>query len=259
MPSEHAGGTTPSSASDVIGAAAAPATTPLMTSEVRWFQRGSLPEAVRTTFLATVPAAVVEPPRTDAYVRLSAHDLGIKLREGRLEVKGRLEDHGLHHLCQGIELEAGVDLVGRVETWAKWTVADFNSDTDLPSARLVRSPGPSARVNDTALHLTSVTKARIVAYLDPIRGAFCPLPAEVDAQWWRDRCAVEITEVRRAGDDWWTLAVEAPLDAGRPTTVLNTALTAVTRAVPSAISLLSPCKDNSRSYPAWLAERQSNR
>ncbi|NIV28827.1 MAG: hypothetical protein GWN58_04720, partial [Anaerolineae bacterium] len=61
------------------------------TLEARWFMRGSIPHEVREWFARGEPAPIHEPPRMDHYLRLQrSNALGIKLREGRLEIKQRL-------------------------------------------------------------------------------------------------------------------------------------------------------------------------
>ena len=61
----------------------------LPTTEIRWFFAGDVPAAVGAWFGRAVPAA--EPPaaRRDYYLQQAERrdDLGVKLREGRVEVK----------------------------------------------------------------------------------------------------------------------------------------------------------------------------
>jgi hypothetical protein len=66
---------------------------PLDTVETRWFFRGPLPGGAHAWLEAAAPDGVVaEPARTDRYLRLPGVDcLGVKLREGRVELKRRLE------------------------------------------------------------------------------------------------------------------------------------------------------------------------
>jgi hypothetical protein len=103
---------------------------PWSTLEVRWFLPGALEESgsgmeawfrTRPRYgrggppsLAWVPA----PPawRQDRYLMISGHDdMGIKWREGRLEIKGREAPLGYRAFAPGIE--------GLCERWIKWSYA----------------------------------------------------------------------------------------------------------------------------------------
>ncbi|TFG71830.1 MAG: hypothetical protein E4H27_03810, partial [Anaerolineales bacterium] len=57
--------------------------------ETRWFFQGTVqPEVVRWF---TTPLALAQPPRIDTYLYSpGTHDLGVKLREGRIEIKQRV-------------------------------------------------------------------------------------------------------------------------------------------------------------------------
>ena len=84
------------------------------TEEIRWFFSGTTPKSVTAWYEAQVCAASDQPPRTDFYLRLDDDDsLGIKLREGRIEVKQRKEAGGLVQLSEKV--------VGQVEAWRKWS------------------------------------------------------------------------------------------------------------------------------------------
>ena len=62
----------------------------LSTTEVRWFRRGSIPQSVRQWFSTLGRQPEFQPPRLDYYLRLLDGDaLGIKIREGKVEVKQR--------------------------------------------------------------------------------------------------------------------------------------------------------------------------
>lgn len=98
---------------------------PYDTLEVRWFfEATSLPNApeVEAWFRSRAsadPAATAgekDPPewRTDSYLIVpGTDDLGIKLREGRFEVKGKVRDLGTHAF--------GPRASGRIERWMKWS------------------------------------------------------------------------------------------------------------------------------------------
>jgi hypothetical protein len=74
--------------------------------EIRWFFEGAPPPEVRAPF--KVHAA----ERVDSYVAVG-EDLGIKRREGKLEVKGRIAHRGVVVLSPRC--------AGHLERWGKWS------------------------------------------------------------------------------------------------------------------------------------------
>jgi hypothetical protein len=98
----------------------------LATIEVRWFFQGPLSAApdVEPWFMTrpggdAAPAGWEPAPpawREDRYLPVpDADDIGIKWREGRLEIKGRIADLGPCAFAPDIE--------GRCERWIKWSSA----------------------------------------------------------------------------------------------------------------------------------------
>src|ERR1700733_11784409 len=87
--------------------------------EVRWFISGSLPEKLRTWFEQGILVAADRKKRTDHYLCLPGMtSIGVKLREGKFEVKRRDADLGLATI--------GSRAIGRLGLWRKWsfTIAD---------------------------------------------------------------------------------------------------------------------------------------
>lgn len=80
-----------------------------VTTEVRWFFEGPLPAAVQAW--AEAQGARAE-ARTDHYLAPSSAALGVKVREGALEVKQRRKVRRARALAPGV--------AGRVADWAKW-------------------------------------------------------------------------------------------------------------------------------------------
>jgi hypothetical protein len=130
---------------------------PLLTREVRWFLEGSLEEhaPVKDWFETVRPipctAHLGRPAwreRTggepDRYLLVPGNeDMGIKWREGQLQVKGRLADQG--HLFFGERHE------GIVECWVKWSWPG-----DPESCRAL------FRENDSERNTVAVHKVRAV-------------------------------------------------------------------------------------------------
>lgn len=93
----------------------------LSTLEVRWFVPGSIPDVAARWFDSLGPA--VEPEsRTDRYLIPSeGEDLGLKVREGRVEAKQRTASG---------ELRAWPTAEARPEAWRKWSLG-LATDEDL--------------------------------------------------------------------------------------------------------------------------------
>jgi hypothetical protein len=95
----------------------------LSTLEVRWFKKGKIPEDMQAWFRNLEGDLSEQKVRTDFYLRMNDNDgLGIKLREGRIEIKKRKQNFGKLRLDSG--------LAGIFESWEKWgfNVADSSMD-----------------------------------------------------------------------------------------------------------------------------------
>ncbi|MCB9420247.1 MAG: hypothetical protein H6667_10595 [Ardenticatenaceae bacterium] len=193
------------------------------TQEMRWFFAGAVPPLVAAWFGAQVCAALSQPPRTDFYLQLDGDDsLGVKLREGRMEVKQR---EGA-----GVPVQLGEQAVGQMESWRKWSfgLADTGNVTE---------------------QWVGVWKARRWCLFDVgENGRIIPtLPATVLEQ----GCACELTEIHLVDspEPWWSLGLEAfgGTAVQRRERLLLVAKTFLTQ--PGAPSLPS---EQSYSYPKWL-------
>lgn len=158
------------------------------TAEVRWFYRGSVPGGVLTWFITGFPEPEEQPPRVDWYLQLADGDaLGIKLREGRIELKRRLHQYGI------VRLAAGVD--GRIEGWRKWS---------FPLAETEEFPEYASL---EAHHWTRVRKERQLKRFSITAGRQVePVPV---GSLLSDGCNAELAHISAAGGQWWSLAFEA--------------------------------------------------
>lgn len=117
--------------------------TGISTLEVRWFLPGPVPPEAETWFASLGPEGTPE-SRTDRYlIPTESDDLGLKIREGRVEAKQRVGSLGIRAMAAG----------GRVEAWRKWSLGPAD---DIPEAgwvdvaktrrqRVAVLMGPSAR------------------------------------------------------------------------------------------------------------------
>ena len=88
----------------------------LTTAELRWFARGSLPAEIEHWFEQDQLGDHLAPAeeREDVYLYLPGCDyLGIKMRQGRLEIKWRKAELGVVGFEDRVE--------GKAEKWVKWT------------------------------------------------------------------------------------------------------------------------------------------
>jgi hypothetical protein len=157
-------------------------------------------------------------------------DMGIKWREGRLEIKGRAADLGDRTFAQAIE--------GRYEHWLKWTYA--GAATERRFGGLFR--------DDVAHGVVTVEKRRLQCYLrlDP-SGV-----VEVGLNDPRERGAnIELAQIRIPGSSdqqHWSLAFEAfPADDQT-----SERFAPVVRRFLEGFPALPLTADRSMSYPRWL-------
>ncbi len=206
-----------------------------LTLEVRWFYPGPLPNQIGDWLekSARLPAAL--PPRQDHYLRLAGKpSLGIKLREGHIEVKTRLEDPR--------EVTFGPRAVGRVARWRKWSFP-----LALGSASGA-APGvaPLERLLVPSSAWIAVEKKRLLARYRLVSGTEAdsvPLTVPVEMG-----CEFELSWVRAAGEEWWSVCFEAfGWESG-----LERALLAVAAKVLGPGWPLPLDVEHSLGYPAWL-------
>jgi hypothetical protein len=184
---------------------------PLMSHEVRWYFPGELArfKELIDWIEATKPfqeEGVVPPPapegrldgKPDVYLVVpGADDMGVKWREGQLQIKGRMARYGLQRF--------GHHFYGAVETWAKWSYA--GDDVRQTFAGLFG--GLSAQTWETV----SVKKTRVLrkTRLDT-RSHY----VEIAAGAYTDRgLTVELTDLDIGGQRYCSLGFEAyPDDTG---------------------------------------------
>jgi hypothetical protein len=195
------------------------------TAEVRWFHEGRAPAHVEAWFRGGGREPTVQPVRVDHYLRLvDGEHLGIKLREGRLEVKQRERSLPVTRFDSRV---AGV-----MELWRKWSI---------PLA------GGLHRVSgDPGASWIEVEKERALCryWLAGDRGIVA-----TTTDWFPDQgCDLELTAVRVRGREWWTLALEAYGQAGS----IQENLLRVAEAVFGAGDPPSLNAQDSYGYPRWL-------
>jgi hypothetical protein len=144
----------------------------LITVELRWFYRGTIPTEIERWFNQDSLGGQMESPenREDWYLYLPNCDrLGIKLRQGKLEIKWRQAELKVLHFGDLVQ--------GKAEKWAKWTCEDPTSKCFIPA---------EVAGKESWLSVKKERSQRV--YQD---------------------CAVELTQLDINGKDWWSLAFEA--------------------------------------------------
>ena len=199
-----------------------PVTEAVQSLEVRWIFPGQLETAVASWF-SRFPATTES--REDTYLLdPPMRGWSVKVRAGAaLEVK-------VYRGSPGI-LQVPGRARGRLEAWQKWS---------FPFSPLrLDSAGPAG--------WQPVRKTRRISRFSRVSG---PAAAPAPAPGAEPRCAVELTEVRTRGQDWWTLGFEATGPADLLHTQLQATATLVfAQPLPAAVE---PGPDYCRSYTQWL-------
>jgi len=163
----------------------------LSSTELRWFYPGKLPEAVSAWFNAKYSGNDLELPekRADIYLAIATDCdyMGIKLRQGRLEIKWRKAELGIVSIVPKVE--------GKLETWDKWTCEDSTATNFQPQSVIDKS------------HWVTVSKVRQQRKYQVLKQKSVqdvPISANVD-----QGCNLELTQLSIKGNDWWSIALEA--------------------------------------------------
>lgn len=216
---------------------------PLASHEVRWFFEGKLNqhESLKRWFETIAPIQKsygVGPPmwkgrlddQPDVYLLVpGSDDMGIKWREGELQIKGRVASLGTQVF--------GARHQGVVECWVKWSYAN------IPAAyqRLFAAA-------ETGLVTASVRKTRALrkVQLDTLSGK----AQEVDAKTFFARgLGFELTDLEVAGKAYCSLAFEAfPDDSA-----MGSAFSEVVGAFVEGLMAFDLTAAHSQSYPAFLS------
>lgn len=203
----------------------------LITAEVRWFYPGVVPSAITQWFVnelgARDPFCKSWSPRSDHYLRIPQCDhIGAKLRDGGdLEIKVKLRSLGETRLSNQVR--------GSLEHWCK---------VGMGQPWLARGD----RFADNARLWAVVEKTRTQRKYAVTNDA--TEPTAVDAMIPKG-AAIELTEIRFAAEQWWTLGFEA----FSPDCELVDTFDAVVKHVMASYSGGELDAAHSYGYPAWLA------
>ena len=157
------------------------------TAEVRWFFEGQVPDEIEQWFCRS-NLALKAAPREDHYLLFPAVlGLGLKMREGRLEVKSLIKTLGVRSFT--------ADVAGNVQVWKK----EAYGEPAVTEFERLRTSAPHLWIavrKDRTLRKSSLEGATIVE-----------VPA--DRVVLRDGCNAEVTKLTVDGSAYWSFNFEA--------------------------------------------------
>ena len=204
--------------------------------EVRWFLEGGVDR--HPALRRWVEEGTAEPKwigrlggKPDVYLIVpGAADMGIKWREGQLQIKGLESALGTQRFTGSFE--------GKVERWIKWGYEGKSVEDAF---------APWFKPSSTAPQIVEVHKTRCLrkVRLSP----FTPMAIEVDSNTLIDRGgALEVTDLRVGARAFTSVAFEAfPNDSG-----MHRDFTVFVNAFLGKLNGIELTESNSMSYPAWL-------
>lgn len=200
----------------------------LTTYEVRWFNSGNIPENIESWFKHSCLLSPTKVPekREDVYLYTPRCDyLGIKLRQGGLEIKWR--DRNINRM------EFNSLVKGNVEKWKKWRCSD-SSEESFSLQQIGDNP--------VWVKVGKVRYSQLYQVVEKKPQAVCD-DAGVD-----NGCSLELTNVEINGNKWWSIALEAFGEDGN----LKNNLHVTAELVFSHYDSFSLQAENSYGYPSLL-------
>ena len=207
-----------------------------LTAELRWFYRGTLPSEVCQWFQQDQLGGHLAPPeeREDLYFYSPGSEyLGIKLRQGRLEIKWRKAELGVVHFGDRVE--------GKAEKWGKWLCEDPTAESFQPADVVGKSWVSVKKVR--FLRKASLTQRQYQVFPGESITAV-PVTESID-----QGCNVELTQLSINGNAWWSLAFEA---FGEDDCLMEH-LQAVAAWVFKSYRGSNLQAEDSYAYPSWLS------
>jgi hypothetical protein len=161
----------------------------LTTYEVRWFNSGNIPLYIQSWFERSclLPSTKLPENREDVYLYTPGCDyLGIKLRQGGLEIKWRDRDIN--------KIEFNYLVKGNVEKWKKWRCSDSSEESFSLQ-----------QIGDNPVWV-KVGKFRYSQLYQVVDKTPQPVSNHAGVD---NGCSLELTNVEINGNKWWSIALEA--------------------------------------------------
>jgi hypothetical protein len=198
-------------------------------AEARWFYVGTIPPQVLKWFREEQGSLEEPAHRVDYYLHLPDGDsLGIKLREGRLEIKQRHRRHGT--------VEFHERATGLVEHWRKWSFRLAQASERFPQI-MVSDSSWIAVSKQRWLYRYRITRDKDIIPMDAV-------------EYPEQGCDLELTRVKAEGRDWWTWGFEA---FGEETALQENLVLVAAQIFAAHRPPIVLGASHSHSYPAWLA------
>ena len=200
----------------------------LTTYEVRWFDSGNIPEIIEYWFKQNCLLSSTKLPeeREDVYLYTPECDyLGIKLRQGGLEIKWRYPVTTTIHSGSLVE--------GNIEKWKKWRCSDFSGESFSLQ-----------QITDNPVWI-KVKKIRYSQQYTVVLKSPKAVSTDIDID---NGCSLEITDIEINGNKWWSIALEAFGEDFH----LEDNLHATAALIFNSYDRLPLEAKNSFSYPSWL-------
>lgn len=195
--------------------------------EIRWFLKGEIPDDILSWFQSIDINYQEQTHRIDHYLKLpNENTLGIKLREGRVEIKK------LKGSLKFLKVNENVE--GYMESWEKWSF-ELKDSNSLP-------------ISDTGIKEWIAVKKKRQMFLFEVEDGKCFVRNQQSGQL-KNGCIVELTTLSVDGSNFWTLGLEAFGETNEMWGNLNI--------VGSSIFDRKFCPtlliDDSKSYPGWIS------
>ncbi len=194
------------------------------TTEIRWFYPGEIPGEIEKWLTSLNGQFEKQPPRTDHYINVKgSNTLGIKIREGRFEVK---EIQSSDEKILSVK-----NVKGFAEIWTKWSFDTVENKYHLNE--LIKG-------EFIALKKTRALQKYIFDSNGNIESGFDNFNS--------DGCNLELTKVIVNKTAWWTLGLET---YGKSEFLEKNLQTAFNHIFKSRFPF-SLEKELSFSYPEWI-------
>ena len=196
----------------------------LETAEIRWFSKGSAPDAVADWFVDGLDLAIED--RIDRYLVLpGSESVGVKLRDVGPGRETRFEVKAIQRAPEMVTLAN--EVAGRWDTWVKWSTPSGEFD---PADRWV-----------------AVRKRRLLRRFSMERDTLREVPVLADLT---SACTIELVDLDTTDGAWWTIGFES---YGTDTD-LGSQLHAVATAWFDGRPPPAPLRvADSIAYPTWIA------
>ncbi len=202
----------------------------LTSAEVRWFFEGPIPGEIEQWFRRS-SLALQAAPREDHYLLFpAALGLGLKLREGRLEVKSLSKSLGVRTFA--------VDVAGTVQVWGK----EAYGEPAVKEFERLHASNPDL--------WAAIVKERTLRKFSPDGETVTEVQA--GTVFLRDGCNVELTRITVEGSAYWSFNFEAYGNPSRVEDYLQRVAAHILkddRRPPCPFSAQHSC-----SYPEWLGK-----